>query len=63
MMREAMPMYSGMLFVFETMGKYGFWMKNTLIPLDMIWLNANYQVVATKTAVPCEEDPCPTYDP
>ena len=31
----------GMLFVFETEGTYGFWMKDTLAPLDVIWLSGN----------------------
>lgn len=63
MMRENMPEYSGMLFVFDISSIYGFWMKNTLIPLDMIWLDQYFKVVAIKTAVPCKEDPCPSYNP
>lgn len=35
----------GMLFIFEADGNHAFWMKNTLIPLDIIWLNKNWQVV------------------
>lgn len=35
----------GMLFVFETDGYHAFWMKNTLIPLDIIWINKDRQVV------------------
>jgi uncharacterized membrane protein (UPF0127 family) len=35
----------GMLFVFPRDEKYGFWMKDTLVPLDMFWLNAQGQVV------------------
>ncbi len=38
----------GMLFVFDTPGKYGFWMKDTYIPLDMIWLDQNGVVVYVK---------------
>ena len=34
-----------MLFVFPTEDRYGFWMKDTLIPLDMFWLNDQGQVV------------------
>jgi uncharacterized membrane protein (UPF0127 family) len=30
-----------MLFVFEKEATYPFWMKNTLIPLDMIWIDKN----------------------
>ena len=35
----------GMLFIFGADGNHAFWMKNTLIPLDIIWLNKNWQVV------------------
>ena len=35
----------GMLFVFPKDGRYGFWMKDTLVPLDMFWLDAQGHVV------------------
>ncbi len=35
----------GMLFVYNTPGYYSFWMKDTLIPLDIIWFDENWQVV------------------
>ena len=38
-------------------------MKNTLIPLDMIFINSNNEIVDIKYAVPCENDPCPLYNP
>ena len=34
-----------MLFVFNKDDKYGFWMKNTLMPLDIFWLDSKGQVV------------------
>jgi uncharacterized protein len=37
MNRETLPKSSGMLFVYESPRRAGFWMKNTLIPLDMIF--------------------------
>jgi hypothetical protein len=52
-----------MLFIFETTGKYPFWMKNTLIPLDIIWMDEKYTIVSVQTAQPCTADPCRTYDP
>ena len=36
---------SGMLFVFEKEGRYPFWMKDTYIPLDMIWIDKNGLIV------------------
>lgn len=37
---ESMPADAGMLFVFENERALGFWMKNTLIPLDMIFITS-----------------------
>ena len=42
---------------------HGFWMKNTLIPLDMIWIDSDLTVVDIQYAVPCESDPCTIYTP
>src|SRR5262245_11301789 len=48
---------NGMLFVFPQEDTYNFWMKDTLIPLDMIWLNQNKQIVDIKSNVPpCQEN-------
>ena len=63
MYRETLPSQSGMLFVFDREQKYPFWMKNTLIPLDMLWINSGGYIVDIQTAIPCISDPCPTYDP
>ena len=35
----------GMLFIFEADNYHAFWMKGTFIPLDIIWLDKNWQVV------------------
>lgn len=54
----------GMLFAFSYSAKHAFWMKDTLIPLDMIWLDYNHQIVDIKENVqPCPKDPCPSYIP
>ncbi len=64
MYRESLPPGEGMLFLFPRPGEYPFWMKNTLIPLDMIWLETSGRVVAIRPDIqPCRADPCPTYAP
>lgn len=35
----------GMLFVFKTPDKYGFWMKEMLFPLDIIWVSQDFKIV------------------
>lgn len=43
--RESIASDYGMLFVFPKDDYYGFWMKDTLVPLDMFWLDAQGHVV------------------
>jgi uncharacterized protein len=64
MYRDRLPSGKGMIFFFDADGVYPFWMKNTLIPLDMIWIDAAKKVAHVKSNVPpCKVDPCPSYDP
>ncbi|MFH1462538.1 MAG: DUF192 domain-containing protein [bacterium] len=59
MFRESLGEKEGMLFVYEKKGEYSFWMKNTLIPLDIIWMNEEKEVVfISENNEPCKEDPC-----
>lgn len=50
-----LPEDEGMLFIFPKEGDYAFWMKDTLIPLDIIWINQNLEIVNIATAQPCNE--------
>ena len=42
---EELPFNEGMLFVFENEGRHSFWMKDTYISLDIIWLDKDKRVV------------------
>ena len=64
MERENLDRNAGMLFIFESEGHYPFWMKNTLIPLDMIWIDEDKEIVFIyENALPCDEDPCTVISP
>ncbi|HEX3578132.1 MAG TPA: DUF192 domain-containing protein [Thermoanaerobaculia bacterium] len=64
MYRDHMAEDRGMIFLFPQAGEYPFWMKNTLIPLDMLWIDADHRIVHIAHDVPpCKADPCPNYPP
>ena len=61
MYRRSLEKDSGMLFIFRHEGPQSFWMKNTLIPLDMIFISRDLVIVEITTMQPCITDPCPDY--
>lgn len=63
MHREYLAEDRGMLFIFEDEKAPSFWMKNTLIPLDMVFINSDNKIVDILVAEPCKKDPCKTYTP
>jgi uncharacterized membrane protein (UPF0127 family) len=63
MFREELAPYDGMAFLWDEPIRASFWMKNTLIPLSVAFWDENGRIVAILDMEPCEETPCPTYDP
>ena len=62
MFREAMPADHGMLFVFEQELPLSFWMKNTRLPLDMLYFDRTARLVSIQSNVPpCVTAYCPSY--
>ena len=65
MYRQTLAEDKGMLFVYNNEDFYSFWMKKTQIPLDMIWIGQDNQVVFIKeNAQPCpQQGDCPLINP
>jgi len=64
MFRDQLRPARGMLFMFARDGDYPFWMKNTRIPLDMIWIDSAKRIARIRSDVPpCEIENCPNYPP
>lgn len=49
MYRETMAENNGMLFLMETEETQAFWMKNTILPLDILFVDANHRIVSIHT--------------
>tara|TARA_S200000501_G_C20551885_1_gene624765 strand:+ start:26 stop:514 length:489 start_codon:yes stop_codon:yes gene_type:complete len=54
---------SGMIFVFNPQEKVNFWMKNTLIPLDIIFIKNDRIIEILHNVLPCAVDECPLFGP
>ena len=61
MFRERLDENAGMLFIFDKEEYKTFWMKNTWIPLDIVFIDKNFKVVDIKNAVPCKKELCILY--
>ena len=62
MFRDSMPDDHGMLFIFPAEGFRSFWMKNTRIPLDIMYFDEDLKLVSVaENAQPCRTRRCPNY--
>jgi uncharacterized protein len=63
MYKEYLSENEGMFFIFENEDKHQFWMKNTFISLDIIWINRDFEIVDIIQAEPCVSLECDIYKP
>lgn len=61
MFRTSLPSDRGMLFRLDRAQPVTMWMRNTLIPLDIIFIKDGKVTGVEANVPPCEDDPCPTY--
>ncbi len=63
MFRQNLSENKGMLFLFDSVSIKTFWMKNTLIPLDIIWFDSNFVILGvSENTHPCELNQCKKYN-
>lgn len=63
MHRTSLPDDRGMVFPFDPPRPVRFWMKNVVIPLDMVFVYRGTVVAIASEVPPCTQAPCPTYGP
>lgn len=56
MMRQSMPAHRGMLFVFDADARHCMWMKNTLLPLAVAFLDGQGRIINVEEMLPQTED-------
>ena len=62
MFRDSMPPDQGMLFIFPNEAPRSFWMKNTRIPLDIMYFDKELRLVSISADTqPCRVRRCPSY--
>jgi uncharacterized membrane protein (UPF0127 family) len=61
--RSELPAGTGMAFLFPRDTTVRFWMKDTLVPLQIAFVGGDGRVVGLFEMPPCHQDPCPTYGP
>ena len=63
MFRTELRKDKGMLFSYDQESFHSIWMKNTKIPLDVVWISKDMLIVDKQTLYPCENEPCPIFRP
>ena len=63
MNRRSLAPKAGMVFLYSGAHRGGYWMKDTLIPLDIAFVGARGRILRIFTMAPCRKDPCRVYDP
>ena len=62
MFRDTMPDDEGMIFIFPNEAPRSFWMKNTRIPLDIMYFDKDLKMVSISADTPpCKVSRCPSY--
>ena len=61
MFRKKLEADAGMLFVYPVAGDHRIWMKNTLIPLQVVWIDEEFRVISIQRLEPCIDQKCKVY--
>lgn len=59
--RASLPEDGGMVFLFDDETRAAFWMKDTLIPLSILFWQGDGRIIDILDMPPCRADPCPVY--
>ena len=63
MLRPYLSADRGMIFLFDVESEQSFWMRNTLIPLDIIYIDSKFNIVSIANGTPLDPTPLPSNGP